>query len=341
MGWNTPSRAKQVSVSHRPLVRENSVKIGSNFRGDTKTSRYKTIRKIGEGGQGKTELVERCEDLKRLIRKEQRFFEMHGNLPLESFLFENIIIPHPNIVEYDHGNLLAPIAGHKAGSLVMYFEYCEGGDLYEKVGNPKGSSERFMWQVLVQLADALAFLHYGYDRRAYYPDEPPRGWQRILHRDLKPDNVFFRRRPETGRIPELVLGDFGLAAMKTETFNYCGTANYLPPEVPRWTAKGDVWCLGAIIHALAHGHSPVKLPPIDRAQDQRTKIEWYSSRESRQTRELPDRYSEHLNDIMMDCLTRDPHDRISSRDLVRDVREKRYWGYEEETKSADKRRWKI
>ncbi len=53
-----------------------------------------------------------------------------------------------------------------------------------------------MWAWLVQLVDALHFLHS----------------QRVLHRDLKPANVFVRRGAHGLRVK---LGDFGLSKTLT------------------------------------------------------------------------------------------------------------------------------
>ena len=76
--------------------------------------------------------------------------------------------------------------------------------------------------------------------------------RKILHRDLKPDNIFVTRQ-------DIVkLGDFGVAKVlnstraKAETF--VGTLYYISPEVfegQSYNWKSDVWALGAVLYHMA------------------------------------------------------------------------------------------
>ncbi|CAF9920989.1 G2-specific serine/threonine protein kinase [Imshaugia aleurites] len=277
---------------------------------------YDQIRKIGEGGQGKLWIVKRKSDRKILVRKTQKRFSMFGSIPCEMHIFENVLTSHPRILEFDHANY-----AEACGSLVLYFEHCQGGDLSEYVpgGGQSGASEKFIWQCFVQLADALAFLHYGYDRFAKYPDTPPRSWRRIVHRDIKPGNVFLRRKLTSANpVPQIVLGDFGLATLDGLTYGG-GTDEWIGPEIPVMTKETDVWGLGAIIHALAHGKGPVSWPPRDWPKGKKAASQWYSDPRARQPKPLPTRYSMSLDRNMMDCLIMDPSKRISSLQLVKNL----------------------
>ena len=289
------------------VVKERSARPGPTRRGTFK-DQYVFIKSLGEGGQGKTEACRRKRDGKVLVRKVQKDYSMHGDYPREMYIFENVLSPHPSIVEFDHANYIK--ANH---SLVLYFEHCEGGDLHQYIGtNP---SEDLIWQIFIQLADALAFLHYGISRR--YPHSRPNGWQRVIHRDIKPANVFLRRRISSRNpYPDVVLGDFGLATLNTVTEG-CGTDEWIGPEIPTITKAGDVWGLGAIVHALAHGQGPVPRPPRNWPRDRSSVREWYCDPMNRRPRSMPSRYSDDLNDNMMDCLTIDPSQRVTSQELLR------------------------
>ncbi|KAL6720561.1 hypothetical protein ACLMJK_002485 [Lecanora helva] len=215
------------------VIDETSYRLTS--KGYVKEKNTFTILKtLGEGGQGRTEIIERHRDRKTLVRKIQRNFEWIGNEAKEAFIFEKILKPHPSIVLFDHANLR-----DKDQWLTMYFEHCSGGDLQDWIDKYERPTERFLWQVFIQLADALAYLHYGVSRK--YGSSRPPGWRRIVHRDVKPGNVFLRRKITTlHSTPDVVLGDFGLATLDEVSYD-CGTYSWWGPEIPKSTKDGDVW----------------------------------------------------------------------------------------------------
>ena len=296
-------------------VKETSVGGGSGKGGSYK-DQYVILKTIGKGGQGRTEICKRKRDSKVLVRKVQKEFRWLGDRPKEWVLFEEILIPHPSIVVFDHANY----QDHDK-SLVLYFEHCEGGDLQHFIDEYDRPSEKLIWQVFVQLADALAFLHYGISRR--HPHSQPVGWRRVIHRDLKPANVFFRKKLSSRHpVPDVVLGDFGLATTNDITEG-CGTDVWWAPEIPQCTKEGDVWGLGAIIHALGHGVGPVGRLPSNWPTDKESRRQWYRYPKARQPRPLSTFYSDKLNRNMMDCLVIDPRRRISSKDLLRNLEKER------------------
>ncbi|CNG37374.1 serine/threonine protein kinase [Mycobacterium tuberculosis] len=82
--------------------------------------------------------------------------------------------------------------------------------------------------------------------------------QGILHRDVKPANIFLR---EDGAA---VLTDFGIAALEgeatlTQPGSLIGSPSYMAPERARHDMGGpasDLWSLGATLYALTEGRSP-------------------------------------------------------------------------------------
>ena len=251
-----------------------------------------------------------------MVRKTQRDFGMDGNRPREVRILKDILPRHQRINRLvNHAFTPASLLGNR--SLVLYFEYYSGGDLSRYISVHNRPSELFIWRIFIQLADALALLHYGYDRYARDPDSIPRGWRRVVHRDIKPENVFLRYIPSTHHpTPNVVLGDFGTATLNEST-SETGTAEWKGPEIPLSTAKGDVWGLGAIIHALAHGQGPVDpVPPSDWPMGAAARNTWRTSPRARRPRQLSTRYSDALNRNMMQALELDPNKRVSSRVLV-------------------------
>ena len=75
--------------------------------------------------------------------------------------------------------------------------------------------------------------------------------RKILHRDLKSQNIFLTR---TGRIK---LGDFGIAKVLSSTVDNAktmvGTPYYLSPEIVEsrpYNFKSDIWSLGVLLYEL-------------------------------------------------------------------------------------------
>jgi serine/threonine-protein kinase len=95
----------------------------------------------------------------------------------------------------------------------------------------------------------------------------------VVHRDLKPDNVFLTR---DGGLKVL---DFGLARLRegllpgaasTQHGYLMGTPGFMPPEQVRghWDrvdARSDVWAVGASLHAVLTGRRVHEVPgqPVD------------------------------------------------------------------------------
>ena len=83
----------------------------------------------------------------------------------------------------------------------------------------------------------------------------------MIHRDLKPLNILFRR-PETGP-EEVVLSDFGLAVQveaSHHTFARGGTIAYMAPEQFQGMAMpaSDIFALGVILYQLCTGRMPFR-----------------------------------------------------------------------------------
>ena len=169
-------------------------------------------------------------------------------------------------------------------------------------------------RIFGQMAQALAMLHYGFDYRHPHRD-PPKGWRRVVHRDIKPNNIFLTSKIQSRQapFPDVVLGDFGFATDNPQT-DCVAVPQYSPPELPIASAKGDVWSLGAVIHKLTVGRVPIG----DKPRGLRMSFDrWLETPEARQPRGMPSRYSKNLNDMMMGCLLRDPEDRWDSKKLLR------------------------
>ncbi|MBW2527382.1 MAG: protein kinase [Deltaproteobacteria bacterium] len=91
----------------------------------------------------------------------------------------------------------------------------------------------------------------------------------VVHRDLKPDNIFLQRDPAGAERVKVL--DFGIAKLRaphpdmgqleTATGQAMGTPSYMAPEqcVGESVAHtADVWALGVVLYELLSGQLPVK-----------------------------------------------------------------------------------
>jgi len=85
------------------------------------------------------------------------------------------------------------------------------------------------------------------------------GPQKILHRDLKPGNIFLDANSDAK------VGDFGLARVLNHDSvfaqTHVGTPYYMSPEQineQRYNEKSDIWSLGCIIYEMAALRPPFK-----------------------------------------------------------------------------------
>jgi NIMA (never in mitosis gene a)-related kinase len=148
----------------------------------------------------------------------------------------------------------------------MLFEYCEGGDL-AKQSNYRRATPLFALHVVISVAEALAFLHYGLVHRDGHRYERVDSRidrvgcnEAIVHQDIKGDNVFLRfPGSQGGGLPDVVLADFGLARSASETVPGTGCVPYMSPEsrfgsVERLSHKTDIYsfgvmCIGLLDHS--------------------------------------------------------------------------------------------
>jgi serine/threonine-protein kinase len=90
----------------------------------------------------------------------------------------------------------------------------------------------------------------------------------VVHRDLKPGNVFVRE--EAGHVDEVKLLDFGIAKImddtksgETKTGSFLGTPSYMAPEQLSGrtaTPSSDIYCFGLFLYELVAGRPPFDAP---------------------------------------------------------------------------------
>ncbi|HEY5935620.1 MAG TPA: serine/threonine-protein kinase [Kofleriaceae bacterium] len=131
----------------------------------------------------------------------------------------------------------------------MVMEFLDGHDLGELIDQQKTIPAPWASLLVLQAAEALAEAHSI----------------NIVHRDVKPTNLFVTWRPDGTAIVKVL--DFGISKAPmgtdmqlTQTQSLLGTPAYMSPEQMRSArlvdARSDIWSLGTVLYELLEGRRP-------------------------------------------------------------------------------------
>ncbi|XRB22463.1 serine/threonine-protein kinase Nek1 [Pseudoscourfieldia marina] len=218
-------------------------------------------------------------------------------------------LKHPNVIRYRES-----FVHDKQICIVMAF--CDHGDLFtairkrreaaEEAGIPtRGFKERRVCTWFTQVAMGLDYVHS----------------KRVLHRDLKTQNIFLARLPDgtmamgggsAGDDDQWVgigaqLGDFGIARVLDGTdemaTTVAGTPYYMAPEIcmnKPYTLHSDVWSLGCVLYELCSLQHAF-------AADSLLSLVYQIVRG--EVPELPEEYSGELQAVVTTLLSREASER--------------------------------
>ncbi|MBK7078884.1 MAG: serine/threonine protein kinase [Myxococcales bacterium] len=213
--------------------------------------RYSVTRKIGQGGMGAVyeathTLIGKRVAVKVLLDKYARKEQVVARLEQEARLASSI--GHEHIID------ITDFGQTEDGRTFVVMEFLEGESLSELLNREGPLPEQRIVDIARQIASALGAAH-------------AKG---IVHRDVKPDNVFLLRRKDKDFVKVV---DFGISKSLrasdvgeedsprlTQTGMVLGTPLYMSPEQARGDdeldARIDVYALGVIMYELATGRVP-------------------------------------------------------------------------------------
>lgn len=123
---------------------------------ETTTEQIAKVRLLHNGDRADVWLWRRLNDKFYLAVKsyEEGVHQWHGGVPMEHYILNTVLLPHPRIIRPQTFRRLPD------RQVELGFEYYHGGNLSRFVDDEAGigRSEGFLWNVFVQIADALALL---------------------------------------------------------------------------------------------------------------------------------------------------------------------------------------
>jgi serine/threonine protein kinase len=195
---------------------------------------------------------------------------------------------HPNIVGYIGSYI-------KKGNLWLIMEYCSAGSVADLIKVTKKTLDEV--QIASVCQAVLRGLEYLHDTKK-------------IHRDIKAGNVLLDHKGVAK------LADFGVSAQLANTLSkkdtVIGTPYWMSPEViarSLYNKKTDIWSLGITAIEMAEGEPPYShIHPV--------RAMFVIQKNPARTLTEPHKWSNEFNDFVKKCLTIDPKQRPTSKELL-------------------------
>lgn len=215
-------------------------------------NRYEVIRELGDGGFGKTFLVR---DLQMPSAREcvvKQLKPLHENAEIYAMVKDRFQREAAILEQLGEHDQVPRLYAYFCEADLFYLveEYVEGDTLTQKVQREGAQSEAIVQAMLVNLLPAIVHVHQ----------------QKIVHRDIKPDNILLRQSDQ-----KPVLIDFGAVKETMATMLNAqgdssrsivvGTPGYMPSEqmVGRPVYGSDLYSLGLTAIYMLTGKLPQDL----------------------------------------------------------------------------------
>ncbi len=268
--------------------------------GVTLSGRYLITRKVGQGGMGAVyeathTLIGKRVAVKVLLEKYARREAIVQRLEQEARLASSCQNEH--IID------ITDFGTTEDGRTFVVMEYLEGESLSECLARETRLPEQRILRIVSQAASALAAAH-------------AKG---IVHRDVKPENLFLLRRKDQDFVKVV---DFGISKSLrasdeaeeqprlTQTGMVLGTPLYMSPEQARGDdeldARVDIYALGVIMYESATGRVPFI------GNNYLSVISQVLNEEPRPLRALRPELSEEFEAIVLRAMEKDRAERYAS-----------------------------
>ena len=295
----TRNSQEEVSLVSRETLPSSTTAVISE--GEVLAERYRVFHRLGKGGMGEVYLAQHIA-IGRMVAIKTLSAEMQGRPELaHRFLKEartSSQVRHPNVVDIlDFGHT-------DRGTAFFVMEYLEGEDLKTMLKRERVLTWEHTATIVTQVCAALAAAHH----------------HGVIHRDLKPDNIYVLK--QDGREVIKVL-DFGIAKVisadgvpeTTRTGVLLGTPEYMSPEQARdedLDARSDIYACGVLLYRMLAGRLPF------RAKGFMSVLAMHMQNAPTPPRQLdpPSAITEAQEAVILRCLAKSPDDRYQSAEAL-------------------------
>ena len=249
-------------------------------------------RVLGKGVFGSVLIVKRKEDKEIYAMKRVKIGGLTKKELENSFNEVRLLasLNHKNVIGYREA-----FYDQKSKTLNIVMEYADDGDLSTKIKQAIKKQiffeESKIWSTLIQILEGLKYLHKS----------------DIIHRDLKSANIFLTKK---GGVK---IGDLNVSKIigKSMAITQTGTPYYASPEIWNdhpYDYKCDIWSAGCIIYEMASLKMPFRGTSMQMLYNNVMKGDFDP---------IPSRYSKDLMEIIKLILIKNPKQRPSAEDLLK------------------------
>ncbi len=207
-------------------------------------------------------------------------------------------------IEHSHVVDVYDVHRTNEGTPYIVCEYLEGKELGDLLQRMQRLPPAMVVEIVCQICEGLSAAHAA----------------GVVHRDVKPENVFLTGDPST---PMAKLLDFGISKVAeldgdgklTRTGLVMGTPSYMPPEQARGSKvdhRADIYGVGAILYRALTGRVPFS------GDDPTAVLAAVLTKEPERPRAVEPSVPEGLELIIERAMAKEPEERYATMDALRE-----------------------